>query len=270
MKILIIGAHPDDAEFTAGGTARKYTRAGHEVKFICMTNGDAGHHDDRGPSLAERRRREQWASSAAAGVGYQIMNHHDGRLYPTMEIRDELIGLIRSFNPDLMLTHRPNDYHPDHRHTSLLVQDASYLLTVPSIAPKENHLRRMPVIMYLADRFTKPYPFEPDVVVSIDDTIDDKITMLDCHVSQVYEWLPYNKGTEKEVPLGVAERKAWLGEAIKETAAKTATKFRMILDVLYGNRRGESVKYAEAFEASEYGRPLTAENRTELFPFFED
>lgn len=269
MKILIIGAHPDDAEFAAGGTSRKFVRAGHEVKWISMTNGDAGHQTERGPDLAERRRREQWAASSVAGTSYQVLNHHDGRLYPTMEIRDEVVALIRAFSPDILMTHRPNDYHPDHRYTSLLVQDASYLLTVPAVVPREPHLRQMPVIVYLQDSFSKPYPFEPDVAVSIDDTIDDKIAMIDCHVSQVYEWLPYNRGIEKDVPADPAARKEWLGQWIRSRAAETANKYRTALKVLYGDKQGEDVRFAEAFEASEYGQALTAEIRKQLFPFFD-
>lgn len=268
MKILIIGAHPDDPDYFAGGTARKYALAGHSVKFVAVTNGDAGHQTDRGPTLAERRRREAWAAGNIAGVEYQIMNNRDANLLPTREVRNDVIALIRAHNPDLILTHRPNDYHPDHRYTSQLVQDASYLLTVPSIVPREPHLRRMPVIAYLEDRFQKPNPFEADVAVSIDDAIDSKTAMLDCHESQFYEWLPYNQGKEAEVPLGQQERIEWLGEMVRERAARTADRFRTLLKVLYGEKAGGEVKYAEAFEGCEYGTPLTSENRAELFPFF--
>lgn len=270
MKVLFVGAHPDDAEFAAGGVARRYSMAGHRVKFLVLTNGDAGHHEDRGPTLVERRRREQWAASSLAGVEYQILNHHDGRLEPTLAIREEVIAIVRAMAPDLILTHRPNDYHPDHRAASLLVQDASYLLTVPSIVPREPHMRHMPAIAYLHDHFTKPLPFEPDVVVSIDETIDDKIAMLDCHGSQFYEWLPHNRGIEAEVPVGQDERREWLGKAVKARAAATAEEFRIVLEVLYGAERGAAVQYAEAFEASEYGTPVTSESRPVLFPFFGD
>ena len=173
-----------------------------------------------------------------------------------------------AFNPDALFTHRPNDYHPDHRITSQLVQDASYLLTVPSIVPREAHLARMPVILYTEDRFMKPNPFEADVCLSIDETIEDKIRMLDCHESQFYEWLPFNQGEAEKVPLGKSERIAWLGEAVKRRAEETAARFRTVLKVLYGDEAGGAVKYAEAFEACEYGSPLTAENRKALFPFF--
>lgn len=270
MKLLSIGAHPDDAEYYAGGLARKFSRSGHQVKFLSMTNGDAGHHDMRGPDLAERRRQESWSASVIAGAEYQILNHHDGRLYPTMEIRDELIGLIRGFAPDLLLTHRPNDYHPDHRAASTLVQDAAYLLVVHSICPRVPPLERMPVILYMEDHFMKPAPFEADVAIGIDDVIDDKIDMLHCHESQFYEWIPHTRGTSAAAPDGEDERKAWLGEQVRARARKTAERFRVVLDVLYGKQRSPKIELAEAFEACEYGRPLTAQNRRELFPFFDE
>ncbi len=268
MKIMIIGAHPDDAEHFAGGTARLYVNAGHAVRFVSATNGDAGHQELRGPDLAERRRQEARAAAELAGAEAQILNHHDGRLFPTPEAREEIIALIRGWEPDLVLTHRPYDYHPDHRATSILVQDTAYLLTVPSLVPKVPHLRQMPVIAYLEDAFTRPVPFEADVAVDIGPTIEAKIAMLDAHVSQFYEWLPYNQGREREVPLGLQERTDWLGRQVRQRAERTADRCRTLLKVLYGEGRGSEIRYAEAFEASEYGRPLSAETRRELFPFF--
>jgi LmbE family N-acetylglucosaminyl deacetylase len=266
MRILFIGAHPDDPDYHAGGTAKRYVDAGHAVKFISMTNGDAGHHEMRGPQLAERRRREAFLAGGAAGVEYLILNNHDGRLYPTMEVRDHLIGVIRQFNPYIIFTHRPWDYHPDHRATSILVQDASYLLTVPSISAQTPHLRRMPVICYMQDAFIRPVPFQPAVVVAIDAVIATKIQMLDAHVSQFYEWLPYNKGIEREVPEDPEDRLAWLGAIVCESASRTADSFRGVLLGLLGADRGANVEYAEAFEICEYGRPITQDDFPKLFP----
>lgn len=268
MKIHVIIAHPDDAEYSAGGTLRKYTRAGHEVRVTSVTNGSAGHPTMRGPQLIERRNREAWAASRVGEFRYQILNHHDAQLTPTIELRDELIGIIRSFEPDVVMTHRPYDYHPDHRATAQLVQDAAYLLTVPAVLPRAPAIRQMPLIVHLEDPFTKPMPFEPDVCVAIDTTIDDKIRMLDCHVSQFYEWLPYNRGKAEEVPAGEEERRAWLGGQVRERAKATADRYRTMLKVLYGGRVGAKIRYAEAFEACEYGRPITAELREQAFPFF--
>lgn len=268
MKLLFVGAHPDDPDHVAGATARLFTRACHEVRFVSMTNGDAGHHTMRGPQLAERRRVESFMAGGVGGLDYKVLNHRDGRLQPTLEIRDQVVGMIREYKPDIVFTHRPNDYHPDHRATSVLVQDASYLLTVPSIAPQTPHLRKMPYICFMEDAFRKPAPFRPEVVVDVGATIDDKIGMLNCHVSQFYEWLPYNMGIEADVPEDPEERREWLGAIVRERAAATAERFRGRLKELYGEERGTAVEYAEAFEVCEYGRPLLPEALKTVFPFF--
>src|SRR5262245_31610505 len=172
LRLLIIGAHPDDADFHAGGTAALYRAAGHVVKMVSMTNGDAGHQTLRGQPLAQRRRAEAAAAGAVIGARYGVLDNHDGELLPTLDNRFQVIRLIRTFRPDLVLTHRPNDYHPDHRYTSQLVQDAAYMVTVPAIVPETPHLPANPVIAYLPDDFQKPYPFQPAVVVDTGPVIE--------------------------------------------------------------------------------------------------
>src|SRR5262245_25242878 len=172
LRLLIIGAHPDDADYAAGGTAALYRAAGHVVQMVSMTNGDAGHQTLRGPELARRRRAEAEAAGAVIGATYTVLDNHDGQLLPTLENRCQVIRLIRSFGPDLVLTHRPNDYHPDHRYASQLVQDAAYMVTVPAIVPDTPHLPRDPVIAYLPDDFQKPYPFQATVVVDVGAALD--------------------------------------------------------------------------------------------------
>src|SRR5687768_10204017 len=140
LRLLILGAHPDDADYFAGGTAALYRRHGHTVRMVSVTDGGAGHHEAAGPGLIKRRRAEAAASGKVIGADYIVLDAPDGGLMPTLENRRILIRLIREFQPDLILTHRPNDYHPDHRYTSQLVQDASYMLTVPAVAPEIRHL----------------------------------------------------------------------------------------------------------------------------------
>src|SRR5262245_57541365 len=187
LRLLIVGAHPDDADFFAGGTAARYRAAGHIVKMVSLTNGDAGHHRLRGPALAERRRAEAAAAGDVIGAAYDVLDNHDGQLLPTLENRFQVIRLIRSFQPDLVLTHRLNDYHPDHRYTSQLVQDAAYMVTVPPICPDTPHLSVDPVIAYMPDQFQKPYPFQPAVAVDVTSVFDQLVAMLHCHQSQFYE-----------------------------------------------------------------------------------
>ena len=210
LRLLIIGAHPDDADYHAGGLAALYRAAGHVVKMVSLTNGAAGHHLERGPQLARRRRAEAAAAGAMIGASYDVLDNPDGELVPCLDNRRLVIRLIRSFRPDLVLTHRPNDYHPDHRYTSTLVCDAAYMVTVPSIVPDVPHLCANPVIAYLPDNFEKPYPLQPAVGVEVGPVFDRIADMLHCHESQFYEWLPYNGGYLDQVPPDGAARRKWL------------------------------------------------------------
>src|SRR5262245_10447814 len=267
LRLLIIGAHPDDADYYAGGMAALYRAAGHEVVMVSLTNGDAGHHRQKGVELARRRKAEATASGAVIGARYEVFDNPDGELLPTLDDRRQVIRLIRTVRPDLILTHRPNDYHPDHRYTSQLVQDAAYMVTVPAIVADVPHLPANPVIAYLPDDFQKPYPLQPAIAVAVDSVIEQIVSMLHCHTSQFYEWLPYNTGTEKDVPATDAERKAWLGRQVRDRLRKQANRFRDLLIKNYGPECGGRVEFAEAFEPCEYGAPLDEEARRRLFPF---
>jgi N-acetylglucosamine malate deacetylase 1 len=267
LRLLVIGAHPDDAEYKAGGLAALYRGLGHDVRFVSVTNGDAGHHEVSGLALAARRRAEAEAAAATLGLRYDIWEHPDGRLEPSLARREQVIRLIRSYNPDLVLTHRPNDYHPDHRVTSQLVQDSAYLLTVPAICPDVAHLQRDPVIAYLSDDFTRPYPFEPTVVIDVAPVWEGKIAMLDAHRSQFYEWLPYNTGCLAEVPATDEGRRKWLSARMEASAEQLAERFRARLIATYGIERGKTTRLVEAFEGCEYGAPLDDQAVARLFPF---
>jgi N-acetylglucosamine malate deacetylase 1 len=267
LRLLIIGAHPDDADYAAGGTAALYAATGHTVCMVSLTNGDAGHHQQPGPTLAKRRLGEATAAGAVIGSAYQIFDIHDGELQPTLENRWKVIHLIRTFDPDLILTHRPNDYHPDHRYTSQLVQDAAYMITVPAVVPGTKHLLKNPAIAYLPDEFHKPYPFEPTIAVDVGPVLDKIVDMLHCHKSQFYEWLAYNTGTLDQVPKGDTERRAWLAEQVRTRLRKQADRFRPQLVQCYGSERGNAIEYAEAFEPCEYGAPLDDAAARRLFPF---
>lgn len=238
------------------------------MKFVSVTNGDSGHMEIGGVELARRRYAEAQRVKEILGlVEYQVLDNPDGELEPSLPNRRQVIRVIREFQPDLVLCPRPNDYHPDHRYTSILVQDAAYMVTVPNTLSLTPHLRVNPVICYLQDDFQKPYPFTPDVAVDIDDVVEQKIDAIGCHVSQFFEWIPYNIGMES-VPSGEAERRAWLRRVVEEIYRNTAERFRALLVKLYGPERGNRVRYAEAFEGCEYGTRLTPELIPTLFPFF--
>lgn len=267
LRILVFGAHPDDCDIKAGGTAALYQQAGHTVKFVSVTNGESGHQRLSGSELAAIRGEEATAAGAALGLEYEVLQNRDGYLQPTVEARFEIIRLIREFQPDLIFTHRPNDYHPDHRYTSQLVCDAAYMVTVPPIVPDVPALRTNPVIAYLSDHFTRPYPFSPTVVVDVEPVWDRLVDALDCHRSQFYDWLPYNHRYEHEVPQDESQRKAWLSEKMKARIGPLADRYRDLVIETYGEKRGNEIQLIEAYEPCEYGSPLNEENTRSLFPF---
>ena len=248
LNIIAFGAHPDDCDQRAGGTAAKYAALGHRVRFVSVTNGDAGHQTEGGGALAARRRAEAQEAGRRIGIEYVVLDNHDGELVPSVDVRNQIIRQIRQWNADLVLAPRPNDYHPDHRYTGVLVQDAAYMVVVPNITPDTPALRKNPVFMYFQDGFQRPNPFSPHVAVSIDDVIEKKIDMLDAHTSQMYEWLPWVAGNQDAVPKGAAERKRWLRET---RAGQPTPAVRTILNKWYGAAKGEAVRHAEAFEICE-------------------
>jgi len=210
LNVIAFGAHPDDCDSRAGGTAAKFAALGHRVRFVSVTNGDAGHQSEGGGALAARRRAEAQEAGRRIGIEYIVLDNHDAELVPSLEVRHQIIRQIRQWNADLVLAPRPNDYHPDHRYTGMLVQDAASLVAVPNVTPDTPALRKQPVFMYFQDKFQRPNPFRPDVAIAIDDVFEKKIGMLDAHVSQMYEWSPFIAGTLDKVPKGAAERRQWL------------------------------------------------------------
>lgn len=267
LNILVIGAHPDDADIKAGGTAYKWIQQGHKVVLVSVTTGNAGHHELPADKLERVRRNEARRAGEVIGAKYVVMDINDGELMPTFENRLKIIRLIREHNADIVITHRPYDYHPDHRYTGQLVLDAAYMVTVPTIVPNIPHLEKNPVFLYMSDRFTQPTAFEPDVCVDIDNAVEKKLDMIHQHVSQMYEWLPYNRGVLDQVPEEDEERRAWMRE--RRIGAFSAEPYREKLIELYGRQKGAEINYAECFQDSEYGTRLTKENIDHYFPFFE-
>ena len=269
LRILCIGAHPDDCEFSCSGTAALWSRHGHEVTFLSVTNGQSGHHEQGGPQLIARRAEEARRAASIIGADSHILPLTDGYLVPSVDNRLMLIRAIRVVSPDMIVTNRPNDYHPDHRYTSQLVQDAAYSLMVPNIAPDVAAMPFNPVILYWWDSFKQPLPFDPAIVVSVDATFEEKLEMLHQHESQMYEWLPWVGGYSHEVPVPSDERKDWLRGRYKLRATPSvAERFREQLRERYG-ADGEAVIEAEAFELCEYGAQPAAEELEQLFDFTE-
>jgi LmbE family N-acetylglucosaminyl deacetylase len=264
LRVIAFGAHPDDCEYRFGGAAAKFGRAGAAVKFVSMTNGDAGHQEMDGGALAKVRYAEAQTAGKRLGIAeYQVMDNHDGALLPTLELRRQTIRAIRQWNADLVLAPRPSDYHPDHRYTAMLVQDAAFLVVVPKIVPDVAPLRRNPIFLYFEDDFQDPAPFRPDVAVDIDDVWDTKVDGLDAHASQFYDWLPWLEGNADQVPSDAAARRRWLS---RTRAGKISPAVRAALERRYGTERGGKTEHAEAFQLCEFGRRASVVELCGLLP----
>lgn len=269
LNILVFGAHPDDAEFKAGGSAALWAARGDRVKLVSVTNGDIGHWQMAGGALAQRRTAEVQAAAKVLGIASQVLDFHDGELLPTLEARKQIVKVIREWQADVVISHRPWDYHPDHRYTGVLVQDAAFMVTVPYFCPDVPFLQKNPVFLYSSDRFAKPYPFRADVAVSLDSIFDKKIDALHELASQTYEGgASGNEEFVRTVPPAsdVVARKAWLKSRWETRQSGEAQRYRETLIRFYGEQAGKEVKYAETFEVCEYGRQPTEAELRVLFP----
>lgn len=271
LRIIAFGAHPDDAEFQMGGSAIKWAKLGHHVKLVSVTNGDIGHWSMAGGPLAIRRTKEVQEAARRMGTTVEVLDIHDGELMPTLENRRTIARLIREWNADLVLAHRPNDYHPDHRYTGILVQDAAFMVAVPFFVPDTKPLTKNPVFMYYPDRFKKPYPFEADIAISLDDVFDEKVNAVDALVSQVYEGgaLGSEETLIKRKAGDPVARKQILRESWSRRNGRIADLYRDTLIEWYGQDAGKTVKHAEAYQVCEYGRQPSKAELKKLFPFFD-
>ena len=266
LRVIVFGAHPDDCDMDVGGTAILFSKMGHAVKFVAVTNGDAGHQTMKGKELAKRRLLEAKEAGKRFGVSYDVLDNHDGQLVPTLDVRLQIIGKIREWNADIGIAPRPNDYHPDHRYTGVLVQDAAYMVAVPNVLPKIPALKKNPVFLYSQDRFQKPNPFEAHIAIDITDVYDQKVHALAAHVSQVYEWLPWVGHYAGQVPADTSAREKWLHDFSR---VKITSSVRQALEKWYGKAHADAVEYAEAFEICEYGAQPDDEQKKRLFPMLQ-
>jgi LmbE family N-acetylglucosaminyl deacetylase len=270
LRIITFGAHPDDCELDAAGVGAKWAERGHKFKCVALTNGDIGHWGTAGGPLALRRAAESQKAARILGIETLVLDNHDGELMVTLENRRQIARLIREWKADVVISHRPNDYHPDHRYAGVLVSDAAYMVTVPFFAPDTPPLARNPLFLYSEDGFQRPNPFTGEIVVAIDDVIEKKLAVVEAMESQFYEGGCCDKpagGLPTDEP-GREARRREVREQFSQRFAATAERFRRRLAALYGAGRAKQVKYAEAFEICEYGRrPDQAEIRR-LFPFF--
>lgn len=270
LRIICFGAHPDDNEFRAGGVAALWAAQGHHVKFVSCTNGDIGHWGTAGGPLAQRRTAEVKRCAEIFGIETEVLDIHDGEIMPTLENRRTFVRVIREWRADIVMCHRPNDYHPDHRYSAILVQDAGYMVTVPYFCPDVPYLRRNPVFLFYEDRFQKPNPFTADIAVGIDSVIEKKLDAAVALASQTLEG--GCNGNERLYPQDDPDKRKAREQEVRRSHerryANTADRFRKELADWYGQEQAKKIKYAEAFEICEYGRRPSKQEIRELFPFF--
>lgn len=269
LRIIVFGAHPDDAEYRGAGVAMKWARQGHHVKLVSATNGDIGHWAMAGGPLAARRKQEVLAVDGRLGAATEVLDIHDGEILPTLENRRTITRLIREWNADVVITNRPNDYHPDHRYTSILVQDSAYMVGVPFFAPDVPPLKRNPVFLYSADRFQRPYPFHADVAVGIDDVIEPTLDALLLMESQLQEGGADGNASlyPANDPAARQRRTAEVRRTLARRYADQADRYRDVLARFYGAERAKSIQYAQAYEICEYGRQPSEQDLKTLFPW---
>ncbi len=268
LRIIIFGAHPDDAEYRGAGVAMKWARMGHHVKLVSATNGDIGHWQMAGGPLALRRKKEVTEVDRRLGAATEVLDIHDGEILPTLENRRTITRLIREWNADVVITNRPNDYHPDHRYTSILVEDSAYMVTVPFFTPDVPALRKNPVFLYASDRFQRPNPFHADVAVGIDDVIEPTLDALLVMESQIQEGgADGHAGLYPDDAAGRRRRTEEVRRTLAAQYAHQADQYREALVKFYGEAQAKNIHYAQAFEVCEYGRQPTAAELKQIFPF---
>jgi LmbE family N-acetylglucosaminyl deacetylase len=237
------------------------------VRFLAVTDGTAGHQEQGGATLARRRQSEAKKAAAVVGADTVILTNPDGSLMPLLPQRLELLRELRLFAPDVIATHRVNDYHPDHRYTGTLVQDAWFSIRAPNVLPGVDIPAHEPTVLYMSDQFTRPRELQPNLIFDIDAVIDQKLEAMIAHSSQVEEWLPWMGGYEPEIVPDPEARRTFLLKHAALGSRAEAGRFRHALVQKYGATKGAKVEYAEAFEISEFSAPLGAERAGQLFPY---
>ncbi|MGH9372564.1 MAG: PIG-L deacetylase family protein [Vicinamibacterales bacterium] len=266
LRIIAFGAHPDDAELKASGVAALWAAAGHKVKFVAMTNGDVGHFESAGGPLARRRTAEVKECAKILGIETDVLDIHDGELMPSLENRKTVARLIRDWQADIVMGHRPYDYHPDHRYTGVLLNDSAVVVVAPFFVPDTPPTPVNPVYMYYSDNFEDPKPFTPTIVVGIDETADKKWQCVSAMPSQFGDKDSWQARTRPNVPTDDRERASYLLELAKKRSAAVAEEYRDRLVALYGAERGKKIQYAEAFQIGQYGRQVPVEELKKMFP----
>jgi len=257
MNVIVIFAHPDEGEIYVGGTSYLFSRLGHRVKFLSLTNGDAGHYEMAPEVLATKRRREAMNAKAVLGlVEYEILEYHDQYLENTASIRDEVVDRIREWEADIVFSYYPIDGgHKDNMCAGRIVRDAA-----PSL-----EMTPMPVCLYIRDYFTVDFSYIPEIAIPVDHVWDTKLQACACHVSQVCDWNPYERGILDEVRSDPERQREFIYDNTYAFTRKTP-QIELALQKWFGTARAGAVTYVEAFEIAEFGRQITDQEVLQLFP----
>jgi N-acetylglucosamine malate deacetylase 1 len=189
MRVLAIGAHPDDLEILCGGTLAQFAARRDAVTMLVMTDGCAGHAEIGPGELAAIREREARAAASVIGAEFAWLGLPDEFVFNDEPTRRRLLDAIRAARPDLILTHDPVDYHPDHRATSRAVFDASFVMGLPNVqTPSAPHPGVAP--LYYFDTLAG-IGFQPAEYVDVTETFATKQKMLAAHETQL-AWLRHH------------------------------------------------------------------------------
>ena len=197
-----------------------------------------------------------------------VLDIHDGELMPDLETRKKVAGLIREWQADIVLSHRPWDYHPDHRAVGKLAEDAAVVVAAPFFAPYTQAVKKNPIFLFYSDGFQKPYPFDPIIAVGFDEVAQKKWDCIGDMPSQFADADSWQARYRGNAPATQEARAAYILGQVQQRSAAVANQYRSLLVKLYGDQKGRAVKYAEAFELNQYGSPATADELKQMFPTF--
>jgi N-acetylglucosamine malate deacetylase 1 len=266
IRLMVVAAHPDEADMYAGGTAALFAEMGAAVKFLSLTSGDAGHYEIGGIQLARRRWQEAQQAAACLGIEqYEVLNEHDGELYPTKEVRNQVIERVRGWEPDIVIGFHPDGWgHPDNRNAGKALADAMSFIGVPNVMPNIPAVKKPILCLWMWDYSTMGI-HEHDIALDVTPTIEKKLLACDAHATQFYEFAPWGRGMINEVPQGWEGKRAFILKYWSEFMYTQASQ-RQGLVRWYGSSTAASIGFAETFQIAPYGSHPAEKELRRLFP----
>jgi len=257
LRVMVIFAHPDEGEIYAGGVTALYSKLGHEVKFMSLTNGDAGHYSMKPKNLAQRRYKEAMKAKEILGLSaYEILDYHDGILKNEEGVRKKVIKSIKEWNADIIFTFYPaKGGHNDNMNAGWIVREAS----------KQLDQEKLPVFIYMRDFHTVSFSYTPDIAINIDEVWETKLASCGAHETQVIEANPQAEGVLDEVLASKKKQDEFLfHNAIPFSLVRPDN--LMTLEKWYGKEVAQNVTFVEEFEIAEFGRQINDKEVFKLFP----